>query len=120
MNDGLLAHHAALLTASAISDEVASARGYRSVERKARLTELGFSVRQARVPALLIPVWSVAGNVLLTTDRLIRTTVLLRRCAMRLRPISDVGKDSSASRVASMVPEATTTAQLGAMSRNVG
>src|SRR5438093_5395507 len=69
MNDGLLAHHAALLTASAISDEVASARGYRSVERKARLTELGFSVRQARVPALLIPVWSVAGNVALYQSR---------------------------------------------------
>ena len=40
MNDGLLPQHAALLTASAISDEVAEARGYRSAEQRARLAEL--------------------------------------------------------------------------------
>ena len=31
MNDGLLPQHAALLTASAITDEVAEARVYRSI-----------------------------------------------------------------------------------------
>ncbi|CAN5681894.1 hypothetical protein BH23CHL8_BH23CHL8_28820 [soil metagenome] len=61
----LLPQHAALLTASAISDEVARTRGYRSVEQKARLTELGFSSMQARVPALLIPVWDVHGETVL-------------------------------------------------------
>ena len=43
----LLPQHAALLRGSAISDEVALARGYRSIEHKARLTELGFSVLSA-------------------------------------------------------------------------
>ncbi len=61
----LLPQHAALLGASAISDEVALARGYRSVERRARLTELGFSSAQARVPALLIPIWNIHGEVAL-------------------------------------------------------
>ena len=59
----LLPRHTALLVASAISDEVAAARGYRSVEHKARLTKLGFSSPQARVPALLIPIWNVYGEI---------------------------------------------------------
>jgi hypothetical protein len=63
MSDGLLPQHAALLTASAITDEVAEARGYRSVEQKARLTELGFASTQARVPALLIPIWNAQGEI---------------------------------------------------------
>ncbi len=61
----LLPQHLALLRGSAISDEVAAARGYRSVEHKARLTELGFSAAQARVPALLIPIIGVHGEVVL-------------------------------------------------------
>ncbi len=65
MSDGLLPQHAALLTASAITDEVAESRDYRSVEQKARLTELGFSSTQARVPALLIPIWNVRGEIAL-------------------------------------------------------
>ena len=65
----LLPQHADLLTASAISDEVAKARGYRSVEQKARLTELGFSSTQARVPALLIPIWNVRGEIALYQTR---------------------------------------------------
>ena len=47
MSDGLLPQHVALLRASAISDAVAAARGYRSVTVKAELTRLGFSERQA-------------------------------------------------------------------------
>lgn len=69
MSGGLLPQHAALLAASAITDEVAKARGYRSVEQKARLTELGFSSTQARVPALLIPVWDVHGEIALYQTR---------------------------------------------------
>ncbi len=69
MSDGLLPQHAALLTASAISDKVAKARGYRSVEQKARLTELGFSSTQARVPALLIPIWNAHGEIALYQTR---------------------------------------------------
>lgn len=69
MSGGLLPQHAALLAASAITDEVAKARSYRSVEQKARLTELGFSSTQARVPALLIPVWDVHGEIALYQTR---------------------------------------------------
>ena len=68
-SDGLLPQHAALLTASAIRDEVAFARGYRSVDQKARLIELGFSSTQARVPALLIPIWNVNGEIALYQTR---------------------------------------------------
>ena len=65
MSERLLPQHAALIRGSAISDEVAAARGYRSVEQKARLTELGFSQAQARVPALLIPIIGVQGDIVL-------------------------------------------------------
>jgi hypothetical protein len=58
-----------LLTASAISDIVARARGYRSVTTGTELLELGFSARQARVPALLIPVWGVGGEISLYQTR---------------------------------------------------
>jgi hypothetical protein len=51
MIDGLLPQHAALLTASGISDEVAGARGYRRVEQKARLTEPPNSTTDARSSA---------------------------------------------------------------------
>lgn len=61
--DSLLPQHAALLQASAILPEVAEARGYRSITKKSELLALGFSQRQARVPALLIPVRSVHGEI---------------------------------------------------------
>jgi hypothetical protein len=67
--DQLLPQHAALLTASAISDAVAAARGYRSVTEKAELRNLGFSARQTHVPALLLPVWDVAGKIALYQAR---------------------------------------------------
>lgn len=69
MSNTLLPQHAALLEASAISDEVGDARGYRSVVHRARLTELGFSLTQARVPALLIPIWNVHGEISLYQTR---------------------------------------------------
>src|SRR5215218_8758214 len=58
----LLPQHAALLAASAIAPEVAAARGYCSVETKARLKGLGFGEAQRNVPGLLIPIWNVAGE----------------------------------------------------------
>jgi hypothetical protein len=67
--DQLLPQHAALIRGSAISDEVATARGYRSVTDKAELRSLGFSENQARVPALLLPVWDVSGKVALYQAR---------------------------------------------------
>ncbi|MGH9944459.1 MAG: DUF3854 domain-containing protein, partial [Pyrinomonadaceae bacterium] len=59
----LYSHHAALVAASAISEEVARARCYRTVSVKAELQALGFGEAQRRTPALLIPVWSVTGEI---------------------------------------------------------
>jgi hypothetical protein len=59
----LLPQHAALLQASKIAPGVQAARGYRSIVTKAVVVRLGFSDRQANVPALLIPQWNVAGEV---------------------------------------------------------
>jgi len=60
---GLLPQHAELISASGISPEVAQTRGYRSVTSKSELRQLGFSAVQCRVPALLVPVWGVTGEV---------------------------------------------------------
>jgi hypothetical protein len=65
----LLTQHSALLAASAISDAVATGRGYRSVTEKVELRSLGFSENQARVPALLLPVWDVNGKIALYQAR---------------------------------------------------
>jgi hypothetical protein len=59
----LFDQHAALLAASGISSEVASERGYVSVDTKTRLERVGFSKLQRRVPGLLIPVHDVTGEV---------------------------------------------------------
>jgi len=59
----LLPQHEKLLVESAISQEVALARGYRSVEKKNELKALGFKEAQCRVPALLLPVWGVGGEI---------------------------------------------------------
>jgi Domain of unknown function (DUF3854) len=58
----LLPQHEELLTASAISDEVASERGYWSATRRAELEELGFGRKAQRVPSLVIPVHGVTGE----------------------------------------------------------
>ncbi len=59
----LLPHHLALIQNSKISPEVALARGYRTCEVKSDLKRLGFSDPQCRVPALLIPIYGVTGEV---------------------------------------------------------
>ncbi|MGB3330360.1 MAG: DUF3854 domain-containing protein [Thermomicrobiales bacterium] len=58
-----LPQHQALIDGSGIDPEVAAARGYRSVTTKAEMQRLGFSASQARVPALLIPVHDVYGQI---------------------------------------------------------
>lgn len=53
----------AALRASGISDEVIAERGYRSVGERQELLRLGFSARQVRVPALLVPLHDVHGQI---------------------------------------------------------
>jgi hypothetical protein len=47
-----------------------------------------------------------------------RTVVLLRKWAIRFLPINGVANESSARRVASIVPEASITAHDGGIGRN--
>ncbi|MFN8474903.1 MAG: DUF3854 domain-containing protein [Anaerolineae bacterium] len=62
METNLLPQHQALLDASGISAEVASARGYRSITSKAEARSLGFGTAQCRAPALLIPIYDCRGQ----------------------------------------------------------
>ncbi len=55
--------HYEMLKASAISDEVISERGYRTITDPAELKSLGFSEAQSRVPGLLLPLHSTDGQV---------------------------------------------------------
>lgn len=55
--------HARLLEESAISAEVARARGYVSVDTKKRLEEIGIVKTGRNVPGLLIPIHGVDGTV---------------------------------------------------------
>src|SRR5689334_16540438 len=58
----LFPQHAALLKKSAISPEVARARGYVSVDTGTRLESAGFAKSQRRsVPGLLIPLHGADG-----------------------------------------------------------
>src|SRR5262245_11473721 len=59
----LLPQHAKLIEESGIVPEVLAARGYRSATKRAELLRLGFGANQSRVPALLIPIWGVTGDI---------------------------------------------------------
>ena len=61
----LLPHHELLIRESAIALEVAAARGYRSITDRRDLEALGFKSYQCRVPALLVPVHGVGGDIVL-------------------------------------------------------
>ncbi len=61
----LLPHHRTMLEATALSPEVIQARGYRTATTKTQLKDLGFSDAQCRVPALVIPIFDVTGQVAL-------------------------------------------------------
>lgn len=65
----LLPHHEEQLRASGISIEVIVARGYRSASKGADLQRLGFSPKQARVPALLLPIRNNQGEIVLYQAR---------------------------------------------------
>ena len=56
-------HRAMLEEGSGIASDVITGRGYRTVTSKAELGHLGFTNTQCRVPALLIPVWDLSGEV---------------------------------------------------------
>ncbi len=56
-------HRKQLTEGSGISEEIISARGYRSITKRAELELLGFGKTQSRIPALLIPLWNVAGAI---------------------------------------------------------
>ena len=62
-------HHKSLSEGSGISEAVLSARGYRTIEKAADVRRLGFSDTQARVPALLIPVYGTSGDIVLYQAR---------------------------------------------------
>jgi DNA-binding transcriptional ArsR family regulator len=60
----LLEQHERLLAASAIHPDVIQARGYFSASARKALQQLNFSAsQQQRVPALVIPVWGVTGDI---------------------------------------------------------
>ncbi|MBZ5639168.1 MAG: DUF3854 domain-containing protein [Acidobacteriia bacterium] len=59
----LLPQHGDLIRASAISPEVAAARGYQSITSRAELQRLGFTKPQQIVPSLLIPIRGVSGEI---------------------------------------------------------
>jgi hypothetical protein len=52
--------HSKRIKDSGISWDVALLRGYRSIDKKAAAKRLGFSERQANVPAIALPIYSVA------------------------------------------------------------
>ncbi len=63
LGNTLSPRHQQLIDESAIAPEVASERGYRTITTKAELKRLGFADSQCRVPALLIPVFGVTGEI---------------------------------------------------------
>jgi hypothetical protein len=58
----LLPHHAALISASAIADEVRDDRGYYTATTSEQLANLGFAATQTRVPALVLPIYGPSGD----------------------------------------------------------
>jgi len=55
--------HRDLIEASAINKEVFHQRGYRSMVEPMELHQLGFAPYQTRAPGLLLPVWTVDGEI---------------------------------------------------------
>lgn len=62
-------HRQMLLQESSISGRVLVQRGYRTVESKAELERLGFGRSQRNTPALLVPIYSPDGEVVLYQSR---------------------------------------------------
>src|SRR5215204_553838 len=55
-------HEAMLLPESGISPTVVAERGYFTAKTKMELAKLGFAERQRRAPALVVPMYSPAGE----------------------------------------------------------
>jgi hypothetical protein len=62
-------HRRTLEQESGIAPEAIDARGYRTITAKVELRDVGFSNPQRRVPALLLPVWGVQGEIVLYQAR---------------------------------------------------
>lgn len=60
----LLPQHRKLIEDSGIDERIISVRGYYSEEVKSDLAKLGFSYAQRMVPALVVPIWGLDGQVL--------------------------------------------------------
>lgn len=56
-------HRHALAQGSGIAPEVIDARGYWTAKTPTELRDIGFSRSQLNVPALVVPVWSVNGEI---------------------------------------------------------
>ncbi len=69
MSDRLSDHHRAMLEASAIDPAIIEERGYWTATTKAELQRLGFGTAQRNVPALVIPIYDVHGDVRLYQAR---------------------------------------------------
>ncbi len=59
----LAPNHAKMIKDSAISPEVATARGYFTATKKVELRDIGFADYQRIVPALVVPVFGVTGEI---------------------------------------------------------
>jgi hypothetical protein len=59
----LLSQHEHFLRSRAVADDVTAERRYQSATRKADLEKLGFGRTQQLLPALVIPDWSVRGQI---------------------------------------------------------
>lgn len=59
----LLPQHRKLIEASGITDEIIRDRGYHSETVKTELAKLGFTSQQRNVPAMVIPIWTINGQV---------------------------------------------------------
>src|SRR5215469_316174 len=59
----LAQQHLRFLRERAVADDVVRERGYRSAIRKADLFQLGYGRTQQLIPSLVIPIWSVRGEI---------------------------------------------------------
>jgi len=59
----LAPNHAKMIKDSAISPEVATERGYFTATKKVELRDIGFADYQRIVPALVVPVYSLTGEI---------------------------------------------------------
>ncbi len=66
---GLLPQHALQLAESGVNPDVARERGYRSVTKKTALREYGFAGTQVRVPALVMPIRDMHGEIVTYQSR---------------------------------------------------